>query len=528
MFWLLYNNNMGIYLGDLLSSNIFSNYQVLSGKTFLNKEVEKIAILETPDFEKYVQSKSLILTTLYPIKSDLPLFKKLIQVLAQKEVAGLVVKLKRYVDIIPEDIVQRCEQAHLPLITIDYDANLSEISTNILNEIATQSLRTISLTTFYLDLVKTLDENPKIESILGFKERFESMDYWIYSHLQQKAISTNPSLNEVAEKLANQPLTYQKNKSYHVYVDAVKLSNQLLYQVVFFFKQDHRSKMHYYAEIIKMMLVFIYQKRKEMTLQQNQFLLETLTVHKVYPHQDIFLEKADIYGWKLTFPLMMIVVDMKSTLDKVPLQGTEIKEMLMNIAMVDKDQIRFIYLNQRLVFLLNDFQVKQLDQRLRMMVKDLDQRFPLLDIRIALSQQLTEIGLIATAYDTLTKGLQMIHQRHLKEKVLTSQSMRLIALFNKLSIAEMKDFVQSVIGPLLTYEKKHGGNLLETLDRLITNQFHLKKTADMMFIHYNTLRHRLRILEQLGYQKGVLDTNRYDFILAVYIATNVLDASERD
>jgi purine catabolism regulator len=80
---------------------------------------------------------------------------------------------------------------------------------------------------------------------------------------------------------------------------------------------------------------------------------------------------------------------------------------------------------------------------------------------------------------------------------------------------------------LLTYEKKHGGNLLETLDRLITNQFHLKKTADMMFIHYNTLRHRLRILEQLGYQKGVLDTNRYDFILAVYIATNVLDASER-
>ena len=95
MFWLLYNNNMGIYLGDLLSSNIFSNYQVLSGKTFLNKEVEKIAILETPDFEKYVQSKSLILTTLYPIKSDLPLFKKLIQVLAQKEVAGLVVKLKR-------------------------------------------------------------------------------------------------------------------------------------------------------------------------------------------------------------------------------------------------------------------------------------------------------------------------------------------------------------------------------------------------------------------------------------------------
>jgi sugar diacid utilization regulator len=49
----------------------------------------------------------------------------------------------------------------------------------------------------------------------------------------------------------------------------------------------------------------------------------------------------------------------------------------------------------------------------------------------------------------------------------------------------------------------------------------------MMFIHYNTLRHRLQILEQLGYQKGVLDTNRYDFILAVYIATNVLDASER-
>lgn len=524
---MLYNNNMGLYLSDLLSSNIFSNYQVLSGKSFLNKEVEKISLLETPDFEKYIQSKTLILTTLYPIKSDLALFKKLIQVLSQKEVAGLVVKLKRYIEVIPEAIVQRCEQVHLPLITIDYDANLSEISSSILNEIATKSLQTISLTSFYLDLVKTLDENPRIESILGFKERFESMDYWIYSHNQHKTISTNPSLNAVAEKLAKHPMTYQKNKSHHIYVDEVKLSNELLYQVVFFFKEDQRSKMYYYAEIIKMMLVFIYQKRKENTLQQNQFLLELLTVHSVYPNQELFLEKAEIYGWKVTFPLLMIIIDIKSTLEKNPLQISDLRESLMKIAMVKKDQVRFLNINQRLVFILNDYQVKNLDLGLRLLVDELDTRYPLLDIRIAYSQHIHDIVSLATLYDTLTKGLHMIHQRHWKEKVFTSQSMRLISLFSKLSVVEMREFVHGVLGPLLAYEKKHGGNLLETLDRLITHQFHLKKTAEAMFVHYNTLRYRLRVLEELGYRKGVLESNRYDFILAVFIAMNVLDESAR-
>jgi purine catabolism regulator len=246
-----------MYLSDLLTSNILDTYQILAGKAYLNREVESISLLETPDFEKYVRERALILTTLYPIRSDITLFKKLIEVLILRHVAVMIVKLKRYVDVIPDDIVNLCEQHHLPLITIDYDANLSEISTRVLNELTTKSLRTISLSSFYIDLVKTLDHEPKIETLISFHKRFDNMDYWIYSKVQQKTFSTNKKINALAEEIAGHAIAFQTKQDYYIYYDEVKLSNQLIYKVVFFSKDDQRSKLYYYAEIIKMMLVFV-------------------------------------------------------------------------------------------------------------------------------------------------------------------------------------------------------------------------------------------------------------------------------
>ncbi|MEY3431598.1 MAG: hypothetical protein RIS53_496, partial [Bacillota bacterium] len=62
---------------------------------------------------------------------------------------------------------------------------------------------------------------------------------------------------------------------------------------------------------------------------------------------------------------------------------------------------------------------------------------------------------------------------------------------------------------------------------LISQQFNLKKTADNLFIHYNTLRHRLQVLESLGYGKNKLETTHYDLIFAVYIAKNILLESSK-
>lgn len=514
---------MSVFISDLLSANILDSYKIVSGKRNLNREVESISLLETPDFEKYIQNRALILTTLYPIKSNLPLFKKLIQVLVDRQVAALIVKLKRYIEEIPEDIIRLTETLGLPLITIDYDANLSEISTRVLNELTTKNLKTISLSSFYLDLVKTLDENPKLETILSFQSRLENMDYWIYSKIQEKIVSTNKKINAIAKEISTHTPTFQKITDQFVYSDEVKLSNQLLYQVVFFSKEDNRSKIYYYAEIIKLMLVFIYQKRQENSLQQNQFLIELVTSNiSPYVNNQSFQEKAEIYGWTVQFPLHMILFQIQQSLQSNTFQSSELRDDLVTIFQLKKEDIRFLSLNQRLLFIFNGEKVKNLEAKLRLQIAEWEKRFKFVDIKAAYTTEIKDVKAIGSDYATLSRGLNFISQRHIRENVFNHQSVKMFSILGKISEAEIKEYVQLVLGPLLKYEEKHGGNLLETLYVLISQQFNLKKTAALLFVHYNTLRHRMGVLDALGYGKSKLETTHYDLIFAVYLAKNLM------
>jgi purine catabolism regulator len=513
---------MTIYLSDLLTSNILDTYQILAGKAYLNREVESISLLETPDFEKYVRERALILTTLYPIRSDIPLFKKLIEVLSLRHVAGIIVKLKRYVDVIPDEIINLCEQHHLPLITIDYDANLSEISTRVLNELTTKSLRTISLSSFYIDLVKTLDHEPKIETLISFHKRFDNMDYWIYSRVQQKTFSTNKKINALAEEIASHAIAFQTKQDYYIYYDEVKLSNQLIYKVVFFSKDDQRSKLYYYAEIIKMMLVFIYQKRQETSLQQNQFLLETITSSApLYADNEAFQNKASWYGWQVRFPLNMVLCQMRYSTAKETLMPEDLRDHFMQSFDLQKDEIRFININQRLVLLMNSHVSDKIEPTLRKMIQDLEHHHKLLDIKMAYTTNLQSVQDLAHSHATLLRGLNFITQKNMREKIFNNQSVKMFSLLGKIPEIELKEYVSLVLGPLLQYEKKHGGNLIETLYVLINHQFNLKKAATELFVHYNTLRHRLQVLDELGYGKKKLETTHYDLIFAVYLAKNL-------
>lgn len=514
---------MSLLLSDILSLNVLDSYEIVAGKTFLNREVLGISLLETPDFEKYIQDKTLILTTLYPIQSDVELFKKLIRILHQRTVAGMVVKLKRYIDTIPNGVVELAEALHFPLITIEYDANLSDISTRILNELTRQNLRSSSLSSLYIDLIKTLDEKNKVDTILTFKDRFENLDFWIYSEPQEKTFSTDTRLNTIAEKIAFENEVINKYEDYYVYLDSISLSNHMLYKVVFFAQEKHQSKIYYYAEIIKMMLVFVYQKRQEVSLQQNQFLTEIMTSGtSPFTTNEMFAEKAELYGWNVLFPLTMVICQLNFGNLKQKLDGEDLRDIFAQDFALSKAQIRYVVINQRIVLMINGPAKEKMESKLRNLIERFENQHPRMEMKLAFTSNIHHINDLAPSYSTLTRGLNLITQKHFREKVFTEHSVKMLSILGKVAENDLKEYVHMVLGPLLDYELKHGGDLLETLHMLITQQFHLKKTANALYIHYNTLRHRMEILEYLGFTKNQFESNHYDLIFAVYLAKNLM------
>lgn len=67
----------------------------------------------------------------------------------------------------------------------------------------------------------------------------------------------------------------------------------------------------------------------------------------------------------------------------------------------------------------------------------------------------------------------------------------------KHDLQDLIEFHNHTLGSLLEYDKKHDGYLFVTLEALVANQFDIGKTAAASFLHRNTLRYRVKKIEDI-------------------------------
>ncbi|MBI4320700.1 MAG: helix-turn-helix domain-containing protein [Chloroflexi bacterium] len=65
-------------------------------------------------------------------------------------------------------------------------------------------------------------------------------------------------------------------------------------------------------------------------------------------------------------------------------------------------------------------------------------------------------------------------------------------------VVELKDFVDRLVGPLVSYDRDHNACLIETLESYLQNDCNLQKTARINFLHANTVKYRLQRIEELA------------------------------
>lgn len=70
---------------------------------------------------------------------------------------------------------------------------------------------------------------------------------------------------------------------------------------------------------------------------------------------------------------------------------------------------------------------------------------------------------------------------------------------------ELKEFYWETLGPLESFDREQGNNLMATLEQYFQNQCDSRVTANDLFLHPNTLRYRLKRIEK------VLQINLEDF-----------------
>lgn len=95
-------------------------------------------------------------------------------------------------------------------------------------------------------------------------------------------------------------------------------------------------------------------------------------------------------------------------------------------------------------------------------------------------------------------------------------NMGLETILYKHDLQALKEFYYYVLGDLLEYDE-NGGELMYTLENLAKYQFDLKQTSEALFLHRNTLRYRIKKIEEILNIKMDDLNNRLNIIAALKI-----------
>ncbi|MDQ7093734.1 helix-turn-helix domain-containing protein [Desulfosporosinus sp. PR] len=219
---------------------------------------------------------------------------------------------------------------------------------------------------------------------------------------------------------------------------------------------------------------------------------------------DILL-KAEIWGWDLNRPHRVAVFRLGS-----PDCNPEEKDLLVTLTAIIEDQVAqtegkpiIMQKGEQIILVLPTDNRKQREQKAQ--IKTLK---AVVDYKAEplLGKKKLSVG-AGRVYDNPTHFFRSYQEAKVAlelEEMMDNPNN--VAFFSDLGVArilfnhdqsELAEFYQETLGELAEYDLKHSNDLLTTLEKYIANRCELRATADALFLHPNTLRYRLKKVEEI-------------------------------
>jgi purine catabolism regulator len=125
----------GVSVGEVLGVSTLAGARLIAGKGGLDRIVQRLNVMEVPDILAWVKPHELLLTTGYPLRNTPQSLGRLVADLDERGLAALGIKLGRYVDELPDEMVEQADRLGFPLILLPNDVGFDDILNQVLTDI---------------------------------------------------------------------------------------------------------------------------------------------------------------------------------------------------------------------------------------------------------------------------------------------------------------------------------------------------------------------------------------------------------
>ncbi|TDC44994.1 PucR family transcriptional regulator [Actinomadura sp. KC345] len=136
----------GLSVGEVLGVSTLNGARLIAGRSGLERIVQRLNVMEVPDILSWVKPNELLLTTGYPLRNTPQSLDNLVADLDERGLAALAIKLGRYLDSLPAEMIAQADRRGFPLILLPNDVGFDDILNQVLTDILNRQAAVLART----------------------------------------------------------------------------------------------------------------------------------------------------------------------------------------------------------------------------------------------------------------------------------------------------------------------------------------------------------------------------------------------
>jgi purine catabolism regulator len=117
----------GVTVAEILTLSALQGAYVTAGRDGLNRLVTGVNVMEVPDIEAFVKPGEILLTTGFPVHDQPERLVALVPELARQGLAALAIKPLRYLPTLPEQLVEAADRLRFPIIVMPDHTSFNDV-----------------------------------------------------------------------------------------------------------------------------------------------------------------------------------------------------------------------------------------------------------------------------------------------------------------------------------------------------------------------------------------------------------------
>jgi purine catabolism regulator len=520
----------GITVEEVLQLPAFKKCRLLGGAEGMQRVITNVNVMEVPDILPWIKRGDFLLTTGYAIKDDIDAQKGLIPQLNQQGAAGLAIKSQRYIESIPLYMIEAANNLNFPLLEMPVEVNFSELISSVLSQLVNrQALFLEHSAAVHQQFTDLILKGGQLDQIATALAELINACVCLEDHSNYRRVICPGDIQpEVARYFEQEDMARQKDECYDTgeifreqrtfdgreadcaAVPVIVEGQQYGWvKAVLLERRFSLLELLTLERVCSIVALDILRQHNVVQVENKykaEFLSQLLTSSNLYEKD--FLERARNFGWELSgdYAALLLDVGLPSKASKVKIHEDRRQDLKTRSAILLENfcrqmQVKFILVNNQ------DGLALLLDPSLVANSADSKDREFLRQLRVSLGSWEVTIG-VGNGYD----GIKGIKRSYREAKIALELGRYLFGsgsdiYYNKLGvyglllkhggIAELKEFVQEILGPFLEYDYNKKGDLYKTLETYLETNCNVKETSEKMYTHYNTILYRVNKIKEL-------------------------------